>query len=58
MDNQLTRPQHNQTIKADREVILIIKKIAHDEERNIQTITNRILKLGLKEYPKVKPSCI
>jgi len=54
MENQPVQDHHNQTIKADREVILKIKKIAHDEERNIQTITNRVLKLGLKEYPKVK----
>ena len=54
MDNQLVRHPHNQTIKANRQVIEEIKKIAHHEERTIQTITNRILKLGLKEYPTTK----
>ncbi len=54
MDNQLVRHPNNQTIKADRQVIKEIKKIANVEERTIQTITNRLLKLGLKEYPHTK----
>ena len=51
MDNQPIRLPNNQTIKANRQVVDVIKKIAHTEERTIQTITNRLLKLGLKEYP-------
>ena len=54
MDNQLARLPNNQTIKANRQVVDEIKKIAHVEERTIQTITNRLLKLGLKEYPPKK----
>ena len=58
MDNQLVRLPNNLTIKANRQVVDEIKKIAQVEERTIQTITNRVLKIGLKGYPHTKKSNI
>lgn len=49
---EATSLSHNQTIKASRKMVNQIKHIAVEEERNIQTITNRILKLGLEAYSK------
>ncbi len=56
LDHELAKEKHNRTIKADLKIIIEIKRIAKLEERNIQTITNRLLKLGLNNYPSSKLS--
>ncbi len=58
MDNKISKTDLQQTIKAEKTVIQQIKKIAQKEERSIQTITNRILRLGIKRYPRAKANCI
>jgi hypothetical protein len=40
------------TIKADKELVDAIKQIAKDEERTIQTVTNRMLETALDLYEK------
>lgn len=40
------------TIKADKELVDTIKQIAKDEERTIQTVTNRLLEKALDLYEK------
>ena len=40
------------TIKADKELVDSIKQIAKDEERTIQTVTNRLLEKALDLYEK------
>ena len=58
MDNKISKTDLQQTIKAEKTVIQQIKKIAQKEERSIQTITNRILRLGIKRYRGAKTNCI
>ncbi len=58
MDNKISKTDLQQTIKAEKTVIQQIKKIAQKEERSIQTITNRILRIGIKRYRGAKTSCI
>jgi hypothetical protein len=40
------------TIKADKDLVDSIKQIAKDEERTIQTVTNRLLEKALDLYEK------
>lgn len=42
------------TLKAERELVKRIREIAKNEERTIQTITNRLLKRALKQYEQEK----
>lgn len=49
------RPNYNQiTLKANRELVKRIRKIAEEEERTIQTVTNRLLKRAIKQYDQEK----
>ncbi|MFC2084175.1 hypothetical protein ACFLS9_03880 [Bacteroidota bacterium] len=42
----------NQTIKANKELIAKIRRIAHEEERSLVQVTNKLLKNALILYAK------
>jgi len=49
--NTYVKPRYNQiTLKANRDLVSRIRQIAKQEERSIQTVTNRLLRQAIKEY--------